>query len=81
MYNLFRLQGSKIVFKKTKNLLTNTQRFVAVYNYKAADDDEISLLEGDVITEGLYVDEGWMEGRNERSGLHGMLPSNYVKRI
>jgi len=66
---------------KVEEVALNNEKFVAMFNYKATDDDEISLQEGDVITEGFYVDEGWMEGRNERSGLYGMLPSNYVKRV
>jgi len=27
------------------------------------------------------IDDGWMEGRVERTGQYGMLPSNYVERV
>ena len=38
-------------------------------------------MEGDLITEATIIDEGWMEGRVERTGQYGMLPSNYVERV
>ena len=44
-----------------------------------ADDDEITILEGDGLIDTLAIDEGWMEGRNQRTGLYGMFPSNYVQ--
>ena len=57
------------------------QKYRAVYDYNAADDDEVSFMEGDMITEATIIDEGWMEGRVERTGQYGMLPSNYVEKI
>ena len=36
---------------------------------------------GDVIIEASVIDEGWMEGRVERTGEYGMLPSNYVQKM
>merc|ERR1712013_154775 len=54
-------------------------KYVAIYDYAAADDDEVTLIEGDIITEGEMIDDGWMTGRVERTGEHGMLPSNYVE--
>lgn len=56
-------------------------RYVAVYDYTAADDDEISFQEGDAIIDVTVIDEGWMEGRVERTGQYGMLPSNYVEKM
>jgi len=55
-------------------------KYVAIYDYTAADDDEVSFVEGDIITDGEIIDDGWMTGRVARTGLHGMLPSNYVER-
>nr|CAB3263395.1 lasp LIM and SH3 protein [Phallusia mammillata] len=52
----------------------------ALFEYTAADDDEISFSEGDKIGDVNIIDEGWMEGRNIRTGQFGMLPSNYVER-
>lgn len=52
-----------------------------MYDYSAADSDEVSFADGDIITECQLVDAGWMVGRVERTGQYGMLPSNYVERI
>lgn len=54
-------------------------RYIAIYDYTAADDDEVSFQEGDVITDGNIIDEGWMTGTVQRTGENGMLPSNYVE--
>ena len=56
-------------------------RYMALYDYAAADEDEVSFSEGDVIIEANVIDEGWMEGRVERTGQFGMLPSNYVEKM
>ncbi|XP_046862721.1 LIM and SH3 domain protein 1-like [Xenia sp. Carnegie-2017] len=56
-------------------------RYRAMYDYTAADDDEITIREGDIIVDGVDIDAGWMEGRNERTGAFGMLPSNYVEKM
>lgn len=53
----------------------------AIYDYTAADDDEISFVEGDIIKDVTVIDDGWMEGQNARTGQYGMLPSNYVERV
>ena len=52
-----------------------------MYDYTAADDDEVSFKEGDYIVDAEIIDEGWMEGRVERTGQRGMLPSNYVEKV
>ena len=51
----------------------------AMYNYDAADTDEVSFVEGDVITYCQPIDAGWMEGTVHRTQQRGMLPSNYVE--
>ena len=56
-------------------------RYRALYDYTAADEDEISISEGDIIIDANIIDSGWMEGRNQRTGQFGMLPSNYVEEI
>ncbi|XP_071825117.1 LIM and SH3 domain protein F42H10.3-like isoform X3 [Apostichopus japonicus] len=53
--------------------------YVAIYDYVAAADDEISFVEGDIIINGEIIDDGWMTGTVERTGHSGMLPSNYVE--
>ncbi|KAJ8364498.1 hypothetical protein SKAU_G00133290 [Synaphobranchus kaupii] len=57
------------------------KRYRAVYDYAAADEDEVSFQDGDVILDVQQIDEGWMYGRVERTGQQGMLPANYVETI
>ncbi|XP_048064821.1 LIM and SH3 domain protein 1 [Megalobrama amblycephala] len=57
------------------------KRYRAVYDYTAADEDEVSFLDGDLILDVQQIDEGWMYGRVERTGQQGMLPANYVEAI
>ncbi len=52
-----------------------------MYDYTAADEDEVSFMDGDVIVDVQQIDEGWMYGRVERTGQQGMLPANYVEAI
>ncbi len=52
----------------------------ALYSYTAADEDEISFDEGDILIQCEEVD-GWMLGQNEKTGKQGLLPSNYVEII
>ena len=40
----------------------------------------IAPTSGDTIIDVTVIDEGWMEGRVERTGAYGMLPSNYVEK-
>lgn len=35
---------------------------------------------GDTLVDVTVIDDGWMEGRVERTGQYGMLPSNYVEK-
>ncbi|XP_075241397.1 uncharacterized protein LOC142336442 [Convolutriloba macropyga] len=43
--------------------------------------DELMFEEGDIIVNLVRIDEGWSTGTNQRTGLNGMLPSNYIIRI
>lgn len=61
--------------------VSSGQKYVALYDYTAADDDEVSFMEGDLVSDVTVIDDGWMEGRVERTGEYGMLPSNYVESI
>ncbi|XP_002156849.1 LIM and SH3 domain protein 1 [Hydra vulgaris] len=54
-------------------------KYIALYDYTAADDDEVSFQEGDIIINGEIIDDGWMSGTVKRTGQTGMLPSNYVE--
>lgn len=53
----------------------------ALYDYAAADSDEVSFKDGDVIVNVQSIDEGWMYGTVQRTGKTGMLPANYVEAI
>ncbi|XP_049636969.1 LIM and SH3 domain protein 1 isoform X2 [Suncus etruscus] len=57
------------------------KRYRAVYDYSAADEDEISFRDGDTIVNVQQIDDGWMYGTVERTGDTGMLPANYVEAI
>ena len=59
--------------------LSIQKRYRALYDYAAADDDEVSFGEGDMILDVQQIDEGWMFGRVQRTGQQGMLPANYVE--
>ena len=56
-------------------------QYVAIYDYTAADDDEIDIMEGDIVTDAEIIAEGWMTGTNSRTGQSGLLPSNYVEAV
>ncbi|KAG7331128.1 hypothetical protein KOW79_005097 [Hemibagrus wyckioides] len=53
----------------------------AMYDYIAADNDEVSFKDGDVIVNVQSIDEGWMYGTVQRTGKTGMLPANYVEAV
>ncbi|OZJ04294.1 hypothetical protein BZG36_02574 [Bifiguratus adelaidae] len=62
----------------------------ALYSCEADDDSELSFSEGDIIVDGKYYsgaliketsEEGWYEGRLEKTGRSGLFPYNYVEMI
>jgi len=54
-------------------------RYRAIYNYDAADNDEVSIRENDLIQDVEILDEGWAMGTVLSSGQRGMIPSNYIE--
>uniref|UniRef100_A0A1I7TM04 ADF-H domain-containing protein n=1 Tax=Caenorhabditis tropicalis TaxID=1561998 RepID=A0A1I7TM04_9PELO len=56
------------------------QQAMALWDYQAADDTEISFDPDDIITDIDQVDSGWWKGRAP-NGRVGLFPSNYVKLI
>lgn len=54
--------------------------YLALYDYQAAEDDEVSFNEGDRIIDAEIIDDGWMIATNSRTGARGLLPSNYVEK-
>ncbi|XP_044034231.1 LIM and SH3 domain protein 1-like isoform X4 [Siniperca chuatsi] len=57
------------------------KRYQAIYSYMAAEADEVSLQEGDLILDVEPIDDGWMFGCNQRTGQRGMLPANYIRPV
>merc|ERR1712037_486051 len=52
---------------------------IALYDYQAMADDEISFDPNDIITNIEMVDEGWWIG--ECRGKFGLFPANYVETL
>ncbi|CAH3126652.1 unnamed protein product [Pocillopora meandrina] len=58
----------------------------AAYRYAAEDDDELSFEKGEIINVVEFEDpeeqdEGWLLGILELSGIKGVFPANFTKRI
>jgi len=49
----------------------------ALYDYQAADNDELTFDPEDIITNIDKIDEGWWRG--ECHGMYGLFPANYVE--
>ncbi|CAP35746.1 Protein CBG18266 [Caenorhabditis briggsae] len=60
--------------------VTSEQQALALWDYQAADDTEISFDPDDIITDVDQVDSGWWKGRAP-NGRVGLFPANYVKLI
>ncbi|KAM9892172.1 hypothetical protein OXX79_010201, partial [Metschnikowia pulcherrima] len=56
----------------------NSKRAVASYAYIKDEENELSFVEGDVITNIDFVDEEWWSGMNERTEEVGLFPGSYV---
>lgn len=52
---------------------------VALYDYQAEEDNEISFVEGDVITQIDFVSEDWWQGVSANGKSNGLFPANYVE--
>ena len=53
---------------------------IALYDYQAADDTEISFDPNQVITNVDQIDPGWWQGLSPE-GVYGLFPANYVELI
>ncbi|KAG0246941.1 hypothetical protein BGX31_005429 [Mortierella sp. GBA43] len=51
---------------------------LALYDYQAAEPNEISFEEGETITEIEFVSDDWWNGKNRNGGI-GLFPANYVQ--
>ncbi|KAG2209836.1 hypothetical protein INT47_001985 [Mucor saturninus] len=52
---------------------------VALYDYAAEEDNEISFNEGDVITQIEFVSDDWWQGLAANGKNVGLFPANYVE--
>ncbi|CAJ0592911.1 unnamed protein product [Cylicocyclus nassatus] len=55
------------------------QHVITTFAYRAVQDDELTLELGDIIEVLEEVEDGWSRGRQLRTGLVGMFPTNFVK--
>jgi hypothetical protein len=51
-----------------------------LYDYDAAEEGEVSLVEGALVTQIDQIDEGWWSGTND-AGETGLFPANYVELV
>lgn len=51
----------------------------ALYDYSAEEDNEISFVEGDTITQIEFVSEDWWQGVAANGKTIGLFPANYVE--
>jgi hypothetical protein len=56
------------------------KRAVISYDYEKAEDNEVELREGEIVTDIDMVDEDWWMGTNSQ-GERGLFPANYVELI
>ncbi|CAO3678645.1 unnamed protein product [Umbelopsis vinacea] len=52
---------------------------VVLFSYDAAEDNEITMVEGEIIHNIEQLDEGWWSGVSEDGTRSGLFPSNYVQ--
>lgn len=52
---------------------------IALYDYQAAADDEISFDPDDLITHIDMIDAGWWKGLHAKTYSYGLFPANYVQ--
>ena len=53
--------------------------YVAVQNYIAGNENEVSFNEGDIVVNVNEVDDGWVKGTVQRNNQTGIFPSSYVE--
>ncbi|KAJ1346308.1 hypothetical protein KIN20_001066 [Parelaphostrongylus tenuis] len=55
------------------------QHVITTFAYSAAQDDELTLELGDIVEVLEEVEDGWSRGRQLRTNIIGMFPTNFVK--
>jgi len=51
---------------------------IALYDYEATEDNELSFAEGDRITEIEAASDDWWQGKDQHGNV-GLFPANYVE--
>ncbi|KAG9069381.1 rab32, member RAS oncoprotein [Linnemannia hyalina] len=54
---------------------------IVLYSYEKAEENEMSLLEGEIIRNVTELDVGWWSGESEDGTRSGLFPANYVEVI
>ncbi|KAF9351249.1 hypothetical protein BGX34_000707, partial [Mortierella sp. NVP85] len=54
---------------------------IVLYSYEKAEENEMSLVEGEIIRNVTELDVGWWSGESEDGTRSGLFPANYVKLI
>ena len=72
--------GAAAVAASNQNSAASGKRAVIQYDYEKAEDNELELVEGEIVTNIEMVDEDWWMGTNQK-GESGLFPSNYVELI
>ncbi|KAH8657052.1 hypothetical protein BGZ60DRAFT_434706 [Tricladium varicosporioides] len=62
------------------NSAASGKRAIIQYDYEKAEDNELELIEGEMVTNIEMVDEDWWMGTNQK-GESGLFPSNYVELV
>lgn len=70
-------KGNLKFLKTSKNFIDFPISVVAIYDYYADKDDELSFQESSVIYVLKKNDDGWWEGVMD--GVTGLFPGNYVE--
>ncbi|GMR53493.1 hypothetical protein PMAYCL1PPCAC_23688, partial [Pristionchus mayeri] len=70
---------SKVEDPVMKMADSKKQLHIVVYEYKAAQMDELDMEVNDIIEIMKTVEDGWNRGKNERTGQIGMYPTNYCE--
>jgi hypothetical protein len=72
--------GAAAVAATNQDSAASGKRAVIQYDYEKAEDNELELIEGEIVTNIEMVDDDWWMGTNQK-GESGLFPSNYVELI
>ena len=50
-----------------------------LFEYEAAEENEMSLIEGEILEQVDQIDEGWWSAVGDGGAKSGLFPANYVE--